>query len=119
MNISKQLPWLSVILLLAVLQVGSQENAPTQTPPRYRMELVSIFEANNQEFIFVIGNTGFKSVASLKKFLSYLPPGSTLEWEPGCMRIGSEPLLSSEQEMKEFKAFCVKRNINFILMPSG
>ena len=118
MSTSKHLLRLSVILLLlAVLRVEAQENIPP--PPKYRMELVYVFEADATEFIFVVGNVGFKSVASLKSFLSNLPPGSTLEWAPGCRRIGSEPLLSSEQEMEDFKAFCAERSINFILVPSG
>jgi hypothetical protein len=66
-----------------------------------------------------MGAAGFKSIDSLKKFLSGLPPGSTLEWAPGCIRMGKEPLLSSEQEMEEFKAFCAESNINFVLTPSG
>ena len=32
---------------------------------------------------------------------------------------GGEPLLSSEQEMEDFKAFCAEKNINFILVPAG
>jgi hypothetical protein len=83
------------------------------------MELVYIFGEGSPEFIFVIGNVGFKSVASLKNYLSNLPPGSILEWAPGCRQIGNEPLLSSEQELEDFKAFCVERGISFILVPSG
>ena len=119
MNRSKRLLWLSVFLLAALLRAGAQDNGPLQPPPKYRMELVYIFEANSTEFIFVIGNVGFKSVDSLKKFLGGLPPGSTLEWAPGCRRMGGEPLLSSEWEMEEFKAFCAESNINFVLVPSG
>jgi hypothetical protein len=116
MNITKFLLWLFMVSLLTVLSANAQENIP---PPKYRLELVYIFEGDTPEIIFVIGNVGFKSVESLKKFVSTLPPGSTLEWAPGCSRIGGEPLLSSEQEMKEFKAFCVERKINLILIPSG
>ena len=119
MNRSKHLLWLSVILLLTVLRADAQENVPPQPAPKYRMELVYIFDADSTEFIFVIGNAGFKSVDALKDFLRSLPPGSNLEWAPGCMRRGNEPLLSSEWEMEEFKAFCAERNINFVLVPSG
>jgi hypothetical protein len=108
---------LALILLSVVLRADAQENE--QPPPKYRMELVYIFEDEATEFIFVIGNVGFKSIDSLKKFLSSLPPGSNLEWAPGCKRMGNEPLLSSEQEMEEFKAFCTERNIKFVLVPSG
>jgi hypothetical protein len=107
------------MLLSAALQTLAQEDTQPQHPPKYRMELVYIFESDSTEFIFVIGNAGFKSVASLKNYVGNLPSGSTLEWAPGCRRIGGEPLLSSEQEIEEFKAFCAEKNINFILVPSG
>ena len=120
MRTPKRLLWFAVILLSAVLHTrAQQEDAQPQPPPKYRMELVYIFEAGTTEFIFVVGNVGFKSVASLKNFVGQLPPGSTLEWAPGCRRLGGEPLLSSEQEIEEFKAFCVEKNINFVLVPSG
>lgn len=115
----KYLLWLSVVLLSSVLYGAAQENGQPQPPPKYRMELVYIFEGEATEYIFVIGNVGFKSVDSLKKFLSGLPPGSNLEWAPGCKRMGNEPLLSSELEMAEFKVFCAERNIDFVLVPSG
>ena len=119
MKTHKRLLCLSVILLSAVLHLNAQESAQQQTPAKHRMELVYIFEPGSTEFIFVIGNVGFKSVASLKNFVGNLPSGSTLEWAPGCRRVGGEPLLSSEQEMEDFKAFCAERNITFILIPSG
>jgi hypothetical protein len=119
MDTSKRLLWLFVILLSVVLRTNAQENGQPQTLPKYRMELVYIFEASPTEFIFVVGNAGFKSVDSLKKFLSTLPSGSILEWAPGCRRMGGEPLLSSEQEMQEFEVFCLERNIKFVLIPSG
>jgi hypothetical protein len=119
MKTSKLLLWIAVILLSAVLPARAQEQTQPQLAPKYRMELVYIFEASATEFIFVIGNSGFKSVASLKDFLERVPPGSTLEWAPGCLRLGGEPLLSSEQELEEFKKFCAEKNINFVLVPSG
>lgn len=119
MKLSKHLLLLSVILFFAALPARAQENGQPQSPPKYRMELIYIFEGESPEFIFVIGNAGFRSVAALKRFLENLPPGSTLEWAPGCRRMGQEPLLSSEQEMDDFKAFCIEKGINFILVPSG
>ena len=118
MKTHKRLLSLSVILLSAVLHVNAQKSAP-RPPVKHRMELVPILKAGSTEFIFVIGKVKFKSVASLKNFVGNLPPGSTLEWEPGCLRMGGEPLLSSRQEMDDFKAFCAERNITLILIPSG
>ncbi len=119
MKLPIYLLWLPVIVLFAVLPAYAQENAQPQSLPKYRMELVYVFDADAPEFIFVIGNTGFKSVVSLKKFLNTLPAGSILEWAPGCRQIGNEPLLSTEQEMEDFKAFCAEKNIEFVLIPSG
>ena len=88
-------------------------------PAVYELTLVTIFEAPEPEFVFVIGNSGFKSVASLESFLASLPPGATLRWSPGCVRVGGEPLLASETDMEEFKAFCLDHRIDFVLVPSG
>ena len=119
MNKSKHLFWLSVVMLSAILHVDAQENQQPEAPPKYRMDLVYVIDGDTTEYIFVIGSVGFKSVDSLKKFLSTLPPGSMLEWAPGCRRSGNEPLLSSPQDMEEFKAFCVEKIIKFALIPSG
>lgn len=118
MRFLKYLIFLTAILFFTIKFVPAQEKAPPP-PPKLRMELVYIFEADLTEFIFVIGNTGFKTVDSLKKFVSTLPPGSTLEWAPGCIRFGKEPLISSEQEIESFKDFCAKSGVKFILIPSG
>lgn len=96
--------------------------APTASaapPAEYELKLVYIFEASPLEFIFVIGNSGFKTVAGLENFISTLSAGTTVRWNPGCERLGGELLLSSEREMGAFQAFCRKHRINFVLVPSG
>jgi hypothetical protein len=119
MKVSKHTLCLLVMLFLGVLHAHAQENDQSPPPPKYRLELIRIFETESTEYIFVIGNVGFKSVASLKKFVGDLPRGSTLEWAPGCIRFGGEPLLSSDEDMDDFRAFCVAKKITFILVPSG
>jgi len=120
MKISKSLLWPCAMLLFIVLPARAQEIWQPPPSPKHRMELVYIVDTDPREYVFVIsGAIGFKSVDSLKKYLSDLPHGSILEWAPGCVRGGNEPLLSSEQEMEDFKAFCAEKNINFILVPSG
>jgi hypothetical protein len=111
--------WLTIIILSAASHTPAQEEAQPQPPAKYRLELVYIFEGSSTEFILVVGNAGFKSVAALKTHVGSLPPGSKLEWAPGCMRFGGEPLLSSEQEIEDFKLFCAEKNIDFVLVPSG
>jgi hypothetical protein len=110
---------LIVMLSLGLSGAAAQENAQLPPQPKYRLELIYISDLGSQEHIFVVGNMGFKSVESLKKFVGDLPPGSILEWAPGCRRSGGEPLLSSPQDMEGFRAFCVAKQINFILVPSG
>ncbi|HYY59352.1 MAG TPA: hypothetical protein VE842_18630 [Pyrinomonadaceae bacterium] len=118
MKICKRLLWASVFCLFAWLPSHAQE-VEQPPPPKYRMELVYVFEGETPESLFVIGHAGFRSVASLKEFVSSLPAGSTLEWSPGCVRMGDEPLLSSAEEMEAFKLFCAEHGIDFILVPSG
>jgi hypothetical protein len=119
MNRNKYLLGLSVILLSGVMRVDAHEYQQEPPPPTYRMEVAKVFDQEATEFVFVIGKVAFKSVDSLKKFLSSVPPGSTLEWAPGCVRWGDEPLLSSDVDMQDFKAFCAEKNIKFVLVPSG
>jgi hypothetical protein len=120
MNRNKYLVGLFILLLSAMLRADAhghqQEPSP---PPTYRMEVAKVFDQEQTEFVFVIGKVAFKSVDSLKKFLSIVPPGSTLEWAPGCVRWGDEPLLSSDADMQDFKTFCAEKNIKFVLVPSG
>jgi hypothetical protein len=119
MKALKSLIWLSLFIIFAAVSIKAQNKAQVLPPPKYRMELIYIFEDKSTEFLFAIGSVGFKSVASLKKFVSQMPPGSVLEWAPGCLRVGNEPLLSSEKELADFKAFCDEKKIKFVLIPSG
>lgn len=91
----------------------------TRQPVEYELKLVHIFEGKDPKHIFVIGESGFTTVESLKAFLNTLPAGSTIRWAPGCERFGKEPLLSSEKDMEEFKAFLNQKGISFVLVPSG
>jgi hypothetical protein len=69
--------WLAVIVLSPISYLRAQENVRPEPPPKYEMELVYISEAGSTEFIFLIGNVGFKSVATLKNLVGNLAPGST------------------------------------------
>lgn len=119
MKTPNRLLCLAIVILAGISHTRAQQDTQPQPPPKYRMELVYVFEGSATEFIFVVGNAGFRSVAALKNYVGNLPSGSKLEWAPGCMRLGGEPLLSSDQEMEEFKAFCAEKNIDFVLVPSG
>jgi len=108
---------LSGIIFGAVALASSGE--VQREPFKGELRLIYIFEGPKTAFIFVIGQSGFKSVNSLKRYLETWTPGSELRWAPGCSRLGDEPLLSSEQEMKVFRTFLQKRGIKFVLVPSG
>jgi hypothetical protein len=107
------------VLALIVVTIGPVLAEDEEPPPVYELRLVYLDDGPETEFIFVIGNSGFRSVASLKDFLASRPAGTTLRWAPGCIRMGREPLLSSEADMEEFQAFCLEHSIVFELVPSG
>jgi len=88
-------------------------------PIKRELELIYLFEGPAPQFIFVIGQSGFRSVEALKQHLETWPAGSELRWAPGCVRLGGEPLLSSEEEMAAFRGFLAERGIHFVLVPSG
>jgi hypothetical protein len=92
-----------------------------QQPVEREMQLVYVFDdgAQKPEFLFVIGQSGFRSVDALERYLATLPRGSELRWAPGCTRTGGEPLLSSDEDMKAFEAFLDAHGIKFVLVPSG
>jgi hypothetical protein len=104
------------MLMAAVLAAAI---AGAAGPATYELKLVYIFESPGPELILVIGNSGFKTVSALEKFIAALPAGTKLTWNPGCERFGGEPLLSSEKEMAAFRAFCRDHKIDFVVVPSG
>jgi hypothetical protein len=110
-------------LFVLGLFLGGREpvfaDGPEREPVKRELQLVYVFEGQQPEFIFVIGQSGFKSVSSLEAHLATWSPGSELRWAPGCVRIGGEPLLSSEREMQKFRDFLAERGIRFVLVPSG
>jgi hypothetical protein len=92
-----------------------------KTPEKYTLTLAWIADAGTpSQYIFVLnGRIAYKTIDGLEHNLSILPKGSNLIWDPGCERMGGEPLLSSEIEMKKFKMFCDSIGIKFTLVPSG
>lgn len=115
------------LLLIAALGLACSMRFPVRAQdsakpaaPKYDMALVWIADAKPRQYVFTINNSvGFQSVDGLKGFIANLPSGSTLQWAPGCRRMGDEPLLSSEKDMNNFKTFCAEHKVTFILVPSG
>lgn len=109
-----------VLLLLLLFPIPAwAEGDAREQPTKGELQLIYVFEGPKIEFLFVIGQVGFKSVTALERHLESWAPGSELKWAPGCERLGEEPLLSSEKDMKAFRAFLTKRGIHFTLVPSG
>ena len=122
--------WMGLVLVLAgalgtALTSGQAVPAvapttPTRQPEKLKLALVQIAETDPFEYLFVVNDAiGFKSVESLKKFVAGMIPGSTLTWDPGCVRMGKEPILSSPQDLEAFKAFCADHKVELIIIPSG
>ena len=106
-------------ILLAAMGLFASSQEVRREPIKGELRLIYVFDEPKTTFIFVIGQSGFRSAKSLKRYLETWPPGSELKWAPGCVRFGGEPLLSSEEEMKAFRAFLKTRGIRFVFVPSG
>ena len=118
-KVARRLGGLSLGLLLCIVEVSAVGGESADAPFTRELQLIYVFEGPTTEFIFVIGQSGFRSVASLKQHLETWPVGSELRWAPGCERLGGEPLLSSEEEMEAFRQFLSEKGIKFVLVPSG
>ena len=118
MKSNKCLSILPLLLILLLAYTTCAQEKKVEKPPKYRMELIRV-EDGEHEYIFLIRSAGFKTVEGLKKFVAGLAPGSVIEWDPGCLRWGDEPLLSSAEEMEAWMKFCEEHGIKFILLPSG
>jgi hypothetical protein len=109
--------------LLAICLVASLAYSADKKPIEAVLTLVVVADSvktDGPEYVFVVnGAVAYRTVDGLKKYIQRLPKGSTLTWEPGCMRFGGEPLLSSAEEMESFKVFCESCGITFVLVPSG
>lgn len=110
-----------LVLFIGLILTGTIAiKATAGEPPKYKMELVMIFEEDKPvQYIFVLnGSVGFKSVEALKKFVVKRPSGTVIEWRPSCLVMEDQPF-RTEKEIADFRAFCKSNNINFILLPSG
>lgn len=100
-------PLLLAVFLSGIISLALTEE-PKRVPANLTMTLAEIADAGEpRQFLFVInGVVAYKTIDGLKKALKDFPAGSKLTWDPGCCRIGDEPLLSSEKAMKDFANYC-------------
>jgi len=113
------------LTMLAFIPVASYgEPAPsTQPSPKYRMTRQGVAGLETPKWVFIIVSPeGYPWVATDAKLRwmieNAVPANATLEWAPGCKRIGGEPLETVE-ELDALRAFCAERKIQFVQIPSG
>ncbi len=93
--------------------------------PQYSLSVAQVYEssASKPEWVFIFGGvsptrggeTVCKTISSLKKLLSGLPRGSTLDWWPTCH--GESEVL--KDHLEELKKICAKAGITFTIHPAG
>lgn len=110
--------------MLACCVTTAMAQAPEPKPEQLTLTLARIADSGKAggtaEYVFVInGQVAYRTLEGLKKYMSGLPKGSVITWAPGCCRMGDEPLLSSRQQMEQFKAFCASCGISLVIVPSG
>ena len=107
----------SVAGICLVISALMADPAFAQQPANSKKIILEVawLPASNAE-VFVVEGQNFKTVASLKKFLATQPKGTLISWDPGCVRIGDSPLLSSPKEMKEFRLFLEKHKLKFVTL---
>jgi hypothetical protein len=104
--------------LAGLLLASAQYSAARPQPLVCDMRLVYVFETTPTEYVFVIGDSGFKTVRALEKYLATLPAGTTVRWRQGCERFGGEPL-SSERELETFRQFCKAHRLSLEIESSA
>lgn len=108
---------ITFLIFMLVFMSGMVLAQPQVNPGKLVLEL----EWDPEENVEVIVAEGlmFKSVDMLKKFLDKKPSGTTVVWDPGCVRIGTSPILSSAKEIRELKIYLEKRGIKLVLSNSS
>jgi hypothetical protein len=111
----------NLLLILVLTLASSAMMAAEAKPAKVILTQVRVADSGLPfQYIFLLDHsTAYRTVEGLKKGLAGYPAGSTVTWEPGCDRIGDEPLLSSPAAMKDFADHCRSLGLTFILVPSG
>lgn len=109
--------YLFFILILALVPGMVAAQQPFSQTKKLVLEVEWEPEANVE--IFVAEGQRFNSVDTLKKFLDKQAAGTTVIWDPGCVRVGNKPLLSSAKEIRDLSAYLEKRGIKFVVLPSS
>ena len=97
--------------------------AAEKAPAKYRLTRQGVAGLAAPRFVFVIVTPqGTPWVATAEKLHwmveQAVPADATLEWDPGCKRIGGEQLETAE-ELDALKALCAERKVTFVILPAG
>ena len=112
------------LLLLLTAHPRTVRSAPsTQPSTKYRLTRQGVAGLTSPQFVFIIVTPeDYPWVATYEKLQwmveKAVPAGGTLDWNPGCERIGGEPLETAE-EVDGLKAFCSQHGIHFVQQPGG
>ncbi|MGV8934784.1 MAG: hypothetical protein ACOH1I_09180 [Gallionellaceae bacterium] len=109
-----------IVLLCLSLMLIATDSVYAQLPAKANKIIIGVVwvPALNTE-VYAVDEKRFNNLDLLKIFLQKQLAGSVVVWDPGCVRIGDKPLLSSATEMKEFKRFVEKMRMKFVEYPSG
>ena len=108
--------WFVFLVIPFLLSLALAQDPIQKSSSTYRMTSAVLYKTN--ETLLIIANGAFKSVSDVKDFVTTLPPGSTLEWAPGCRSIKGQ-LLSTKEELLDLSKFCSKRKVKFVQIPAG
>lgn len=118
---------LLLLTFLATCPPASRGEGPPATAPKaaakYRLTRQGVAGLASPKFVFVIVTPqGVPWVATAEKLHwmvgQAVPADATLEWDPGCKRIGGEPLETAE-ELEALGSFCAERRVKFVVIPAG
>lgn len=84
-----------------------------------RLDIVPLLDTTPRRFVFVIGGIGYETMDGLRMHVEVMPKDQVIVLDPGCKRLGGEPLLEFEEEMAAFKAFVKKNGVTLKIIPSG
>lgn len=85
----------------------------------YRLEIVPVLDVVPIRFVMILAGGAYETVAGLSAHLDALPKGSTIVLDPGCLRMGGEPLIDDAAELKSFESACHAKGVALKIIPSG
>ena len=109
-----------LLLLSMVLLVGGAKCEGRPAPP-FTCAITLARFADPKEpkpWVIILNTIAYRDLDGLKAGLDLLPAGTVVTWEPGCLRMGGEPLVSPE-ETAELTRYCAARGLVLKIIPAG